>query len=153
MFGEFPEAISPYCRICLCSKGALEFKYFKVINHGIYGWCTCERCEDHTETWDSAQWSCNISKLMQACFIGLEVNMIEKFPSPTFLKLSYGLKVGLGKSGLALVLTFIALHELATLETWNLFFLLGSQLFYHFRLLSFLKKRYGSSILAEGDVL
>jgi hypothetical protein len=63
------------------------------------------------------------------------------------------LKVGLGKSGLALVLTFIALHELATLETWNLFFLLGSQLFYHFRLLSFLKKRYGSSILAEGDVL
>jgi hypothetical protein len=47
------------------------------------------------------------------------------------------LKVGLGKSGLALVLTFIALHELATLETWNLLFLLGSQLFYHFRLLSF----------------
>jgi hypothetical protein len=43
--------------------------------------------------------------------------MIEKFPSPTFLKLSYGLNVGLGKSGLALVLTFIVLHELATLET------------------------------------
>lgn len=64
MLGQLPEAISSYCGLCICTKGVLEFKYLKVVNHGIYGWCTRKWCEDHSKTWNSTKGSCKISKFM-----------------------------------------------------------------------------------------